>query len=285
MEILFKIFRDVPLHNKINLLWDMPEIKHILQDRGAYLNSPHPFSIEYLELLRSIRPGWYVHCTNSHYRVCVQINERTLQITFFHFGLLYLGKDYKLNARYGEGSLSIDNIKQYVRGLLQKFDALEEIEHFLYHLKGYGVIVVENTTYPPKIHMYEGSKYNLERHVPRTVLDPHFEVMWTCDAKLIVECKLTEQHVCRCEELRYQLSPCTVETTPEFTQLTLNGGTFPLIGRQDFLLGKGHQVETYKIFHVNFNIADTLPFEECDPQKRKRFQLMEDKPSKHQKTD
>lgn len=67
--VVYSIFRDfVPLQDKLNTLWDMPEFQHLIHDRGTYLNSSHPFSLDYVELLRSLRPGWYVQRNQCRHR-------------------------------------------------------------------------------------------------------------------------------------------------------------------------------------------------------------------------
>lgn len=290
-DILLKIFREfIPLKDKLHTLFEMPEFRPLLQYRGSYLASSAPFSCDYLEFLRAIRPGWYVSRQYWPHHVYLRIEESTLRVSLLHFLLHDQRSRFEPNARFGTFRLPIHLMVQKIKSYMDRFYAVEDRNMLTYFLKGYGFIMVDHTE-SPKVRMYEGTEYMIEKNVPLIALDRlrdiyHFKVMWTGDEKLIVECRQNADFLCRCEETRVELSPCRLEMTPDYKMLGWEGGnSFPLVERQDYVLGEDYWIEAYKIYHLNFAFKNSKPLQEPDRITFKRLLWEEDATLKRRNTE
>lgn len=235
-DVLLKIVDYVPLKDKLHTLWDIPEFRPLLEYRRCYLASPAPFSLEYLELFRSFRPGWYMHILDWNYRVYGLIDETTLRVTRIHF---------ELNKREKHPFFKSD-----VKGLSVR-QAKERLQSFYfyhlgddvltYHLRGYGFVTVNLRLrqllcfYKRKYVIYPDEPIKILGNIRKSdQLD--FKVVLTRDLKLVVDFDRKGQ--------MQELCPITFGISKDHKFLTWEGGDpIPMTLREDFNLEDDGQVK------------------------------------------
>lgn len=266
-DILFKIFREfVPLQDKLQTLIRMPEFHDLLKYRGCYLLSAAPFSFEYIRLLRSIRPGWYMARNNWTHRFFLQIEETTLHISLHHFLLEGFESLYKPNSRWNASHGSLDHMERNFGNFLNDYQCMEDLDMLTYHLKNYGFIMIDHAFHPyrKKMRFYDWTERIITVNQKQQLYDrykifSHFCVTLTPEKKLIVEC-IYSALICPCEQRFQELSPFTFGVAEDCKALTWNEDKkIPLAAHQNFKLAQdGHHVEAAMIYHVNYPFQDTL---------------------------
>lgn len=268
IDILLKLFRDfIPLKEKLRLLSPMTEYCDILTYRGAYLNSPIPFSPVYLQFLNDVRIGWYFARSNWNHWCYLQIDERTLHVVLYHFFL--------------DGFESVVHEKIVVRGdisrrfenlgvILSEFDYLEADTAFepppprmyIYRSTNHGLIIVDSHSAKDgwfTMWFHDGRKFKIKigrkQKIPmRWRLAYHFEIIWTIHQTLIVHCLFPSQTRCGCTFPVQELSPITFQASTDFEMLNWSdsGDSVSLATWQRFRLAKDEEhVETDIIYYVD----------------------------------
>lgn len=59
-DVLQNILRDVPLEDRMCILYKMPELRKLLEHCASYLVSRFPFLFEYFQYFNLLWTGWYV---------------------------------------------------------------------------------------------------------------------------------------------------------------------------------------------------------------------------------
>lgn len=276
MDILFHIFFHVPLKDKLHTLLKMSEFRPFLEHRVCYLTSSAPFSLEYITLLRSVRPGWYVCHENWFHRFYLQIEETTLHVTKCHFLLGDIQHLHRPNSHVSFYRAPIDKAKSDFALALSYFEPYEDKENLLtYHIKGYGFIIVYYTPRSAwqEIHLSKMRKYMMRINEPILLtrfVGPihmcHFEVRFTEEKKLIVQC--FEPNSCQCDDKVQKLDPITFDVTKDYKYLIWKGGNrIPVFVCADYRLEDDHHVEGFRIYHykhVSKPFNNMRQFEEGD---------------------
>lgn len=246
-DILFKILRDyVPLDVKLRTLWKIPEFRPLLEHRGSYLDSPVPFSLNYLKILRGLRSGCYFEFSNFNYRVFLRIDEATLRISLFHFYLNTRREDYRPNS-------SCSFYHQSIYCTKKKFKCKNfRNGELTYYLNGFGFF----TIYPffPKMFYCDDLNNRIgmgQRFFLQNSSSPYIFVMLLTSEKKIIG----ERRNLFDNDGEYQieeLCPITLEVTNDLKYLTWDGGDpIPMAGSEHYWLGDEEHVEGFKICHTD----------------------------------
>lgn len=246
-EILFLIFRHVPLKDKLHILFKIPEFRPFLEDRASYLDIFAPFSLKYIEILRRLRPGWYFSRASGFKRFYLMINETTLHITKIDF--------------YIDGSLTYSqpgSSAKFFHHTIEKFEKyfLETVRHnfeyfegqeLLTYRPGYNFIVVHNDPFSKfkKIYLSEIKKDLKWFEEPK---------IWGCSKltfnqqkKLIARC--LHPNSCQCENTVQKFDPITLELTTDYKYLILNEGKrIPYWRFSDYRLVNDQYIEEFRKF-------------------------------------
>lgn len=253
-DILFLIFKKVPLEDKLHTLLKMPEFRPFMKNRASYLSSSAPFSLKYLKFLRKLRPGWYFDPKSGFHRMYLQINETTLHFSKFHFDLWNYRDFHRPNSHVSFHRESIESARNDFA------DGFRDLVHFsddllTFHMKGMGFIIVHYRSRSPwqVIYLSNTRKYMMRIDKPIVLtryLPPHglcnFEATLTRDKKLIVQCVDVQKRQCHVQEL----NPITFEITKDYQYLTWDGGDrIPLMLCSDYRLEVDGYLEGFRIYH------------------------------------
>lgn len=259
VDVLFIIFRHVPLKDKLHTLSKMPEFRPFLKHRVSYLDTSAPFSLKYIQFLHGLQPGWYFSRKNAFHRFYMQIDETTLHVNKYHFVLQESQRHHRPNTsiRFYRETLD-DTVNDFVEAF-SNFKYFEDKENLLtYHIEGYGYIVVHYDPFSEfqEIYLNKLGKYLILFQEPKislmrslsSVCRCFFEVSFTREKKLIASC--IDPKKCQCRDPVQEIEPITLEMTTDFKFLFWEGADpIPQVMCSEYRLKEDEYVEGFGKFH------------------------------------
>lgn len=257
-DILFKLLREyLSFDDKLRTLWDMPEFRPYLEDREAWITSSY-LSVPFLDWIRTLKLGWYIHKDNWSHRFQLQLDPHHLTVSLRHFIL-----DYGLNfcespQQVVTGQKSLECIQQLFRVFLKDYEYISDMSLCTYHLKPYGLLMVQydwQSGDRSKLRFYDWEECNLSFYSPVIMKDitgeNHFKLMLTCNRTLTVECVLTTG-LCLCEQRVLNLLPITWEMEPSGLR-GIDGAIIPEAACQTLrMVNEGLMVHSEMKFYVPY---------------------------------
>lgn len=207
-DIIFKLLREyLTMEDKFKSLMDMPEFRPYLQQRAAWITSCPYVSLPFLDLMRTIPRGWYVHRKNSSHRLWLLVDPNHMILSFHHF---YLDRFlFQQPTSICTFRSPFEKMPSLFRAFMKDYVFLPHMKRSLYDLKHYGLLILQSED-PCKIRFHDGEEYTFTYYQPIRMKDTsgvyHFKVMLMDDHTLRVECLLTTGH-CLCEQRRVELLP------------------------------------------------------------------------------
>lgn len=281
IDILLMIFRDfVPLKDKLKLLPSMPEWHNILTYRGAYLSSPTPFSLEYLQFLCGLQPGWYVARSTMIHWLFLQIDQKTLHVELYHFFLEGFDSA-STDQQFFRGS--IHRISRNLGNFLSRYEYVESnttstpplTRMLIYRVYGQGLILIDLHSVKHgwyKMRFYDGCIWRIRlgerRKLPlRWHNEYHLEIHWKMNHQLILHCLFPVQIYCGCISRLVNLFPITFEASPDLKILNWSegseGDSVSLATLQKFQLAEDEEhIESDIIFYLDKK--ETYPPRSCN---------------------
>lgn len=85
-EILHKILREyLSSKDKLRILWTMTEFRPFLENRGAWIVSVPKFSVSFLDLIHTMKPGRYCHKKNKSQSFLLKLDPEHMRFYILHF--------------------------------------------------------------------------------------------------------------------------------------------------------------------------------------------------------
>lgn len=257
-ELVLHILRNyIPIEDKLDSLWPIPEFQPYLEDRGAWKTASKHLSIPFLQWMHQFPSGWYIHTQNWYYRLFLKVDPYAMTLSFHHY-LLDQGLDPLATPTRITRSFNLPILKRVLAEFFNNFIYSPTLGSPTYHLKSDQRLIVD-PSHERLIHLYdwEDGFYDLPFIIPRPMKDEkgryHFKVTLTYQRMLIVECMLARGQ-CQCpEEIRTLLPYCEGEEGP---LKVINGDTLKQAGIQTFQAGDNDQIEgtmthkMKKLFHL-----------------------------------
>lgn len=263
-DILFKLLREyLSFEDKLESLMDLQEFRPYLEQRSAWITCCPYLSLPFLDLIRTMPRGWYVHRDNWSHRLWLQLDPYRMTLSFHHF-LLDTGLSLSQCPTFTDTCLSPLNwMLPLFRAFLEDYVFLPHMKLSLYYLKHYGLVMIQSD-YPDrdqcKIRFYDWEEYIFSFYQPIRMKDAsgvyHFNVMLTDDYTLRVECLLTAGH-CHCEQRRVELLPVSWQVDETGYRLKTTENTcVPVAGVQVFQMADTHQVQSKMTYFLSHPYPD-----------------------------
>lgn len=213
-EILFKLLREyVSFQEKLYTLWEIPEFHPYLQDADAWITSSKIISFPFLNWIRTVKLGWYIHRENRSHRLLLQLDPLSMTLSLHHFFMDYHLSFSPSPKRVMTCQKTLDRMQSLFQAYLEDYVFIPTMDMCTFHLKPDGRLLIEDDWEKEdqnKMRFYDWEECFLSFYAPIIMQDVagknHFKVLLTYDRTLTVEC-LFPPGKCRCKKRILHLLP------------------------------------------------------------------------------
>lgn len=241
-DFLFKVLREyLSFEDKLDRLLPILEFRPYLAHRSAWITSCPYVSLPFLDWLRTLTRGWYVHRDNWSHRLLLGRDPRRMTLSLHHFLLDYGLPLSPVPTSTHPFESPWEGMPDLLEAFLEDYVFLPHLPLSLYTLKPYGLIMVQYD-YPDRDHckmrFYNWEEYIFSYYQPTRMKDAagvdHFKVLLTDDHTLRVECLLKAQG-CLCDQRTTELHPVSwdVDETGQYLK-TSEGSLVSVAGVETF---------------------------------------------------
>lgn len=241
-DILLTILKEyVPFEDKLRTLWGMPEFRPYLEDCAAWMTSMSNISVPFLDWIRTLKPGWYIHTDNWSHRFLIRLDPHAMTFSLHHFFLDSGLQVTQSPAHTDTCRNTLDRIQELFKAFLDDYVFISDIDLCIYHLKPYGLLMVQydwDWHDRSKMRFYDWEECILDFYTPQIMKDEsgekHFKVLLGCQRTLTVECLLPTGQ-CLCENRITNLLPVSWQADEEGRLLKgIDGAQIPMAACETF---------------------------------------------------